>query len=189
MKNKAIKTAAIAVALVIAHQAMAGAPEQPKSGGVYVGAHGGAAFPSGSGSGLIDTGYVVGGQVGYKFQNNFRAELSGDYINHSGSVGGVTGTISLYDVLVTGYYDFNLGNFIPFIGAGIGYLNGSVSVSFAGTTVTGYGQGAFAYQGTAGIGYQITPRVVINVAYRYLGATNSGGGENIIQAGLDFYFH
>ena len=131
----------------------------------------------------FDTGWGVGGSGGYGFDNGFRVEGEVTYrqngLNHATSPGGfsspVSGHESSWAFMANGYYDINTGSpWTPYVGGGIGLaleqlsLN-NVPVTFSSST-------DFAYQGIAGIGYQITDAVNIAVEYRYFGTTGPSYG-------------
>jgi opacity protein-like surface antigen len=78
--------------------------------------------------------------------------------------------------MVNAYYDFPnmLPAISPFLGVGLGYAYLQTSLStvgpFAATYLSAH-EGAFSYQGTAGITYNFAESYAINLAYRYV-ATN-----------------
>src|SRR5262245_35403139 len=112
-------------------------------GGVYIGLEGGANWmlnnsftstltipPFGSASGStnasFNTGFVLGGSVGYDFVGP-RIEVEGVYRENTGnlSIGGAAGNagINFNQVAIMGniFYDFFAGQrFVPYIGAGAG---------------------------------------------------------------------
>lgn len=168
--------------------------------GFYVGAHGGVAIPDNEG---VDTGFDIGGQVGYRFGNGFRLEEAFSYYRQnvpvpsevSKEIGAdVSSHVNTYTVMTNGYYDFNTGtNFIPYVGAGIGLLHDSVATSISAEGVsadTSASNGTnFAIQGIAGVAYQFNKNVAVDVQYRHL---YSGDAliqhNNIVEAGLNYYF-
>lgn len=137
-----------------------------------------------------DTGYLGIFALGYKYGDNFRAELEYSYSNfdidtHTAfdGAGGVTpftsgqsfGDATGQTIMVSGYYDFALGRFKPFLGAGIGY--GRVEADGYGVTpLVGALPGGvalddsdsgFAYQATAGLAFEVLDGVTAEVGYRY----------------------
>lgn len=64
----------------------------------------------------------------------------------------------------------------PFVSAGIGYLAISDGI---------YSEGAFAYQARAGVNVPIVPRIGIEGAYRYLGASFENGSVHAHGAELN----
>ena len=127
-----------------------------------------------------NTGFVLGGVVGYDFIGP-RVELEGVYRENTGTltIGGLPGSagVNFHQVSVMGnvYYDFFAGQaIVPYIGAGagVGFLNAGALAS----TVTST---QFAYQGIIGVGWNIDQTFRLNLEGRYYGTTtpnfNSAG--------------
>ena len=160
-----------------------------QSGGVYVGLEGGANWMFNSTfntqavvnpffnqgfqtTATWNTGYVLGGTVGYDFVGP-RVELEGAYRNNYGNLQltgfNNTAGINFQQTSVMGnvYYDFLAGSrFVPYVGAGAGvsFLNAGA----LGTTVTST---QFAYQAMIGAGYNLDETFRINLEGRYFGTT------------------
>ena len=176
--------------------------------GPYVGASGGIAIihdsdvdVTGVGTGTMN--YNLGGGFniagGYNF-DPVRVELEFGYKTAnidkiSGAGGNVTmpnSDINVKSYMVNSYYDFKTGNaFTPFVGVGFGILNDEINIQGSKEDDT-----LFGYQFTVGAGFKITPKVNIDVAYRYQGATSdfskdgvsiSYGSSNIL-AGVRYNF-
>jgi opacity protein-like surface antigen len=168
-------------------------------GGVYVGLEGGANWLfnssynstifTGGGSGSFNnnasfnTGYVLGGMVGYDFVGP-RVELEGAYRANNGNVqaGAFVGSygFNLQQINVMGniYYDFMAGGrFVPYVGAGAGV--GFLNVGALGTSVNST---QFAYQAMVGAGYNIDETFRINLEGRYMGTTT----PNFVHSGPGF---
>jgi len=127
-------------------------------------------------------GFDVTGAVGKELGNGFRAEGEIGYrqieMGHgtvyapggtgiaSGPAGGDAHALSF---MGNGYYDFQTGTrFVPYVGAGIGFADVTMSgVSINGVPATNDSDLAFAYQGMAGVGYQLTDNGTIYTGYRY----------------------
>ena len=152
--------------------AQAQTPLQP--GGFYIAAEGGAnwmfntsptstftfAGPSSFGNfssnsnAYFNTGFVVGGALGYDFIG-LRVEAEGVYRENTGTlaVGGFSAGFNFNEVAIMGnaYYDFLAGSaIVPYIGAGAGvaFLNaGALGATRQSTQ--------FAYQGIIGVGWNI----------------------------------
>lgn len=110
-----------------------------------------------------DEGLALALGGGYQFENGLRAD--GEIVYLSNDVGPDEATAVIG--LATVYYDFNRkGAWRPFVGAGIGFADVEVDGP-AGDDDTG-----FAYQATAGLGYQFTEKLTGELAYRFIAATD-----------------
>jgi OOP family OmpA-OmpF porin len=160
------------------------------------------------------TGFVGLVNVGWGFGNGLRAELEGNYRNnHSGFSNGNFNNVNVgvgggtreqkFGGMVNALYDFNglTPWFVPYIGAGVGYLgiseqwnttnqfglngvaNSTLGIGAVGTqnfapgSVAASGQstkGAFAYQAILGAAMPLqigTPGLAVTLEYRFLGTT------------------
>jgi len=121
-----------------------------------------------------DQGMVGLGQVGYSFgQPKLEVEF-GYRENDVHKVGGAQGggDASVYSVMVNGIYDLlPSGKVHPFVGAGIGAADlNSNNVKQAGVRVYSGDDTQFAYQGIAGVGYDVSDNWMVKAQYRYLAA-------------------
>ncbi len=144
-----------------------------------------------SGVETTDNDALFGGAVGYAFPNlPLRVELQALHINKQSFQASTYYTapsenqyhefdnlaVSSNVYLANVYYTWPLcSNFRPFIGAGAGVAQNKVSGTFFSDTQTGFAGSwkdsnhtNFAYDLTAGVGYQITPHVGVSLAYQYL---------------------
>jgi len=125
---------------------------------------------SGAGTLETDTGYVVGGAIGYNIIDNISVEAEIAYRANeieSGFVNGSAFTINddLESLSFMGnvvYTAPSFAGFTPYVGGG------------AGAARIGFSEGGdrdyvFAYQGFAGVSYPITEIVSAGVEYRYFG--------------------
>ena len=155
--------------------------------GLYVGGNLGLASlndsdvsaPNYSASVTTDMGASLSGVVGYAFENNFRIEgelvsqaNEFDQSKESGSNYSLTGDVTSLAIMANGYYDFNnKSRFTPFIGAGIGFANVSVNdlhyVGYSDDANIDDDDTVFAYQLSAGVGFEITERITLDLKYRY----------------------
>jgi outer membrane protein OmpA-like peptidoglycan-associated protein len=170
-----------AVALVVLPMAAANAqlftPGQSYPG-FYVGAEGGLNWLLQNNSNSYNTGYAVGGKIGYDFVGP-RVELEGLYRNNQGSgfvpfgngVGFVNGQINQVSVMANLLYDFFPGATItPYVGAGAGIAFVDPSLS-AGCTMCST---QFAYQGILGLAWNLDQSFRVSLDGRYYGTTNGG---------------
>lgn len=154
--------------------------------GYFVGAHAGAAF-SGEDSDLLQDGYSVGLQYGYRLRH-FRTALALNYINHEFESPD-DGNYDFINLMTNFYYDFNYqGTFVPFFGVGVGYLNASKDNCNAFSDCSDLETGSqFAYQGLLGLGMQ-KDNLRFDLQYRYLSYTgNKGFFDNVVEAVFSFF--
>jgi outer membrane protein OmpA-like peptidoglycan-associated protein len=130
----------------------------------------------------FDSGFAAGARAGYEMGPwRFEEEYvyHGNDLNHldvSGvNVPGVSGSRDSHAIMTNVLYDIDLGRFnfhlpvTPHIGAGIGAVD---VIDHA--KATGVGQIAndnewsFGYQAIAGLRYDVTPQVALDLDYRYL---------------------
>ena len=143
----------------------------------------------------FDTAGIFGLGAGYKFNNWFRADVTGEYrgnsqffgtdaITYPGGVGTDTyhGTKSEWVVLANAYVDLGTWwSMTPFIGAGVGGARVSIA-NFTDQGIANSGGGAvpglafgdnvskwnLAWALHAGVAYRVTPSFTVELAYRYL---------------------
>jgi opacity protein-like surface antigen len=143
----------------------------------------------------FNTAGIFGLGVGYKVNNWFRADITGEYRGNSqflgkdvntfpGGVGTDTyhGTKSEWVVLGNAYVDLGTWWCItPFIGAGVGGARVSIA-NFTDAGITNVGglvspsvafgdnmsKWNFAWAAHAGLAYKVTPSFTVELAYRYL---------------------
>lgn len=152
----------------------------------------------------VDPGFAGEGAVGYAHDSGFRGEIALGYrqsgvddltIQNDGGFGaalgvgslngvslgslgvGVDGDGSLLNVMVNGYYDFDLGSKLtPFIGAGVGWGHVSLDIDLdsGGQTVSVVddSDNVFAYQGIIGLSYEFTDGVSALASYSYLATSD-----------------
>ncbi|HEY3307455.1 MAG TPA: outer membrane beta-barrel protein [Desulfuromonadaceae bacterium] len=152
--------------------------------GPYVGASGGVSFIHdndvkvtgvGTATAQYKTGYGVDIQAGYNFEP-VRVEFEFGYKNadmdkltalgRSASVKDTDVTIMSY--MVNGLFDIkNSSPFTPFIGAGIGILNGELKSSGDKDDDT-----VFGYQFKVGGAYALSKNVDLNLYYKFQGAAS-----------------
>ncbi len=175
--------------------------------GIYLGVEGGANWllnttvnQPGAGSLNPQTGFGIGGVVGYDFLGP-RVELETIYRSNNANTafappGAAPNPISVNTqqtaIMANGYYDFLAGSrFVPYVGAGVGiaFVNASGFPGGASNSTQ------FAYQGIVGVGYNISDKMRVNLDGRYYGTTSPtiGGGnwtnDNLgVMLGLQYKF-
>ncbi len=134
----------------------------------------------------FDPGPAGNAALGYGFGTGLRLEVDGDYAqNHlsgakfpSGVPGEALGNEVQYGGFVNLAYDFNLGlPVVPFIGVGAGYQALELDRVGAGPAGSHLNprisptEGAFAYQGMAGLSYPVLaiPGLSLTAEYRLIG--------------------
>lgn len=144
--------------------------------------------------------YFVGGGVGYQINPWLRVDATGEYrfrtkwkMFAEDKTGGYTGGYNLTEGrfdsivgLVNGYVDLGTWYGVtPFIGAGLGVAHhsfGGVTDKGWGEYAGGYGIGPrnektnFAWALHAGLGYDISPNLKFEAAYRYLNMGEAATG-------------
>ncbi|QQP89238.1 porin family protein [Skermanella sp. TT6] len=132
----------------------------------------------------IDYSPLWGLGVGYRFDPNFRADITVDwrdrYVVEGSSFSSFDSAVDNRSFMLNAYYDFDQipivqlpGGFKPYLGAGVGFSRTSVNdqvIPGAGGTVasiSGSDRTRFSWQGMAGVGYQMTEEFAVDLGYRY----------------------
>ena len=153
--------------------------------GLYIGAGGGLNIARDArvlGTGIdadtdFDDGLAGVGAVGYGFGNGLRAEIELGYRDSDvDSVNGLAGSgdVSALSAMGNVIYDFETGSrFTPYLGFGVGGAQVDVdgAAPFGGGNIND-DDTVFAYQGIAGVSYDITERFKLTLDYRYFAAPN-----------------
>ena len=126
----------------------------------------------------FDTGFNINGAFGYEYDSGLRVEgelayRANDFdeviIGAFGLSAPIEGDIEVFSIMLNGFYDIPLGgSWIPYIGGGIG-------VGFVRSDLSTFGietDPVFAYQVGAGIGYEITPSIIVALDYRFFATTD-----------------
>lgn len=141
----------------------------------------------------FDPGWLVNGQVGYKYGNGLRTELEFGYRqaeadtitnpNNNPSLS-ASGNYGVANVMANVIYDMDV-NFIltPYVGVGVGYAHvwaKDLGIASSSTTLVSANDdsaGAFAYQAIAGLSYNVAPHWFTTLDYRYLATTRLDFGN------------
>jgi OmpA-OmpF porin, OOP family len=124
------------------------------------------------------TGDIEALALGYGLGNGIR--LEGELGHRGSSLNGTEGRVTAWTLMGNALYDFDLGwPVTPYIGAGVGgaRINADSVRSAAGTTVND-SDTRFAYQGIAGMAYDITSNLKLDLSYRYLATQNPSFKDN-----------
>ena len=128
-----------------------------------------------------DSALVLGGGVGYQFNDNMRADVTVDWAGEYDVAPGAD--MSTTTVLGNLYFDWaNDSAFTPYVGAGVGY-------GWVDDTPSGSDDG-FAYGLAAGVSMGLFDKVDLDVGYRFRDVMISGSDpqEHQISAGIRFNF-
>jgi len=143
-----------------------------------------------SGNGVtmdFEAGYTILGAIGYAYADGemgrFRAEAEISWTTNDldsatalGTTLNLGGELDQFGFMVNGIYDFLPDSGIrPYLGVGIGVVDGDISATVAGRTVDSDGTN-FAYRGLAGVGIALGDTATLDVGYRFTGVT---ADENI----------
>ena len=123
---------------------------------------------TGAGTLETDTGYVVGGAVGYNVIDNFAIEAEIAYRANEIEGGFVNGTaFAIDDDLESLSFMGNVVYTAPEFAGFTPYIGGGAGAARIGFSEAGERDYVFAYQGFAGVSYPITQIVSAGVEYRY----------------------
>lgn len=96
------------------------------------------------------------------------------------------GDVSNIFVMANLYYDFDTGGLVtPYIGAGVGAGFVDVDYSPSGVAIIQDKATALAYQGVAGLAYEVSPSIDLTVAYRYRATTDVSVEADLFAADFD----
>ena len=157
-----------------------------------------------SGEGDYDTGFLVGGAIGYDYANSpFRSEI--EYTYRTGDAKtlpaaiGTGGDFASTSLMINGYYDFDTGTaWTPYVGIGVGAMT-EVDFDVEGGAGEFSDSGVFAVQVMAGASYALSDRASLYGELRYFDAGSidmTGGGGTLstdyntidVLAGISFTF-
>jgi opacity protein-like surface antigen len=153
------------------------------------------------GSFQFDDGYVVQGAIGYDTGDitsygKFRIEAEIGYSendNESITVGAVTaaanGQFEQTSYMVNTYIDFVPGGTLrPYLGVGLGFVDGDQSITVGGLTASGSGT-EFAYRGLAGLSWHLDDNWALDFGYRFTAYDAGGDVENhALVSGIRYGF-
>jgi opacity protein-like surface antigen len=127
-----------------------------------------------------DDAFVGAAGIGYQFNDNFRADITGNWAGEFDIDGDDLSTMA---ILGTAYFDWaNTSAFTPYIGAGFGYgwVDGSGALD---------DDDGLALTATAGVSANLTNNLAVDVGYRFIDImTDDDVMEHQVTAGLRFSF-
>lgn len=135
----------------------------------------------GAGEESFDEGGMGALSMGFSWPSGLRAE--GEYAHRSNEVAtNGSDTRQRFDtVMGNTYYDFGgarlQSRLHPYIGLGAGF--GKLDLDGTNVAIPGGSDHLFAYQGLAGIGYDLSRKLMLSAGYRYLQTErfNNGSGQ------------
>jgi opacity protein-like surface antigen len=162
-----------------------------------------------------DTGWVVGGAVGYDLNEVLRGrktELEFSYRENqreglwsSSTSGGTAGSLDFdhttFAVMANAWYEFPVAGMSPYIGGGIGWARSKFKGSYVDSSTNPgfeFENNGFAWQLGAGVNFPIKPGMSMGVGYRYFRGPEvtvqsygevSGFYPNTMQADVDTENH
>ena len=213
-KSLLAATAIIALSLFAIEACAADVPETEEAG-FYVSLFGGASFLDDVDTEVsltgyeydysVDTktGYLLGGAIGMRVWNPLRAEVELSYARWKAKSYEYEGSLT-YDASGHLSATYLLGNLwidiptesalTPYVGGGAGVAWVDADTSFNGTAL-GYGDGqaGFTFQLGAGVKFDLTDWVALDVGYRFKGVLDidfeDAGGTPADFKGGDLYSH
>ncbi|MBT6094995.1 MAG: porin family protein [Rhodospirillaceae bacterium] len=153
----------------------------------------------------VDNAPLIGGGLGYRFNDNFRTDLTFDFRSDAdveattAGGAGVNSEVNGWTLMANGYWDINhFEGITPYLGAGIGYALLETSDQIGGNAETGASSSNLAWAAMLGASVDIgLPQALLDIGYRYisLGEFQQNGGANYddlmaheIRAGLRYNF-
>ena len=146
--------------------ALAMTPASADEPSLYLGAGAGGNFAidldvSGGNELNSDLGWAGIGTLGFRFGNGMRAEVEGGYRFNDGEINGISANTKTWNAMANLLYDLETGTLLePYIGFGLGAVN---------TEMANDSEWAFAYQGIAGMAFEVSDWFEPFIDYRYLG--------------------
>lgn len=164
-----------------------------------------------------DTGWVVGGAVGYDLNEilrGWRTELEVSYRENQRDGGWTTNTFggsafgnldidhTSLAVMANAWYEFPIAGVSPYIGGGIGWarsrFKGTYDISVGTDVPFEFENNGFAWQLGAGVNFPVKPGVTLGLGYRYFRGPQVtvesygqvlGGPSNAARADVDTENH
>jgi opacity protein-like surface antigen len=137
---------------------------------------------NGNGSLGLDDSYNIEGAFGVGFAKAFRAELALGYQkNDFSDETDAPDDMSMISYMVNGYYDIaNESSFTPYVLAGLGLMDTTINDSVDGDS----DDMLWGAQLGAGVGYELSESVILDLKYKYLMAEEGDfGGTKVEKIG------
>ncbi len=150
----------------------------------------------------FESGIIGGGGFGYRFNDWFRADFTGEYRGKTGFTaydvypGGsndYTAKKSEWLLLANAYFDLGTWKGItPYVGAGVGAARVTIHdfvdvnvITAGGGTAADASKWNFAWALHAGVGYEVNDRLTIDLAYRYVDLGDGVTGDIVRFDGVN----
>ncbi len=149
------------------------------------------------------TGYLVGGVVGYRFNQPYRVEAEVSFRRNSYYLANgllvnkkFEGHENTWAFMGNAYYDLNCHPVIrPYVGVGLGYATvrhnthfSSFEEGYSNAYSHKFNENGFAYQLMAGVNYRICENVDVGAEYRYFSIANKKMDDNSLAFTIKHYF-
>ncbi len=123
--------------------------------------------------GIYESVGVVSFAFGGRFNKTFRSEVEftlrtpweNEFIDGVGDT--LKTSLSSYNFMANGYYDFGTGPIKPFVGAGIGFSINQLENEWIGFGSSKENHTKFAWQVMAGINFAVNDNMNLELSYRY----------------------
>lgn len=153
----------------------------------YIGGFGGLNWVNKKGHSTHDkykSGYIVGGDIGYRWDNGFRLEGEVSYRNNQRKHGHKAKQSTAF--MANGLYQFDIDCFPIdiYFGGGIGWVN---TQHHHNNNHSNKNNG-FAWQLIAGLAYPICENVDLDLEYRFFDESKSKFNNSAVDLGLRYYF-
>lgn len=137
------------------------------------------------------SGYIVGGNVGYRWESGFHLEGEVSYRNNQNKAGHKAKQSTAF--MANGLYQFDIDCFPIdiFFGGGVGWVNTQHhhhNSSDDSSSSNHNKNNGFAWQLIAGIAYPICENVDLNLEYRFFDESKSKFNNSSVDLGLKYYF-
>ncbi len=181
---------------LIASPAAADGPYVALDVGAAIAPNSDLSLPEGiSGSAQFNAGFMIGGAAGYRFLDDFRAEVYASYrqtdIDELKLLGvpiSTSGDVNAITTMVNAYYDFDFGSPArPYIGGGVGvaWLRVDSKSEFGPFILTADdGSTEFAWNIMAGYAFAITEKFDLSLGYRYLSISDAKLDATLEEVGV-----
>lgn len=134
--------------------------------------------------------------VGYHLNDYLRTELNLGFVSqdkYQTDLGPLTVSAknSVWSGMVNGYYDLaTISGFTPYIGGGLGLLHSRSEVTVDDVSVLTDRQYELAYSLAAGVNYQVSRNVSMDLGYQYLSSPDTkyfNIDTGLVEDGIDYH--